>query len=71
MPAQQVRVALILALLDYLGKDKFEIDCDPGYEYLIVFAYSFSEKYDLAMNKNLYPSYDPKFRLPQPEVIPY
>lgn len=52
---------------DYRGKSKFDLDCDKGYDYVIINA--FVPEYDMAMDKNLYPTYDPKFRLPNPEIM--
>ena len=51
-------------LLDYRGQSAFEIDCEKGYEYIVVYAWVPSS--EIKMDKNLFPTYDPGFKLPEP-----
>jgi hypothetical protein len=54
-------------LCDYRGKDKFEVGCEKGYQYVVIYAYN--PQYEAAMDKNLYPTYDPNFKLPNPQIV--
>ena len=47
---------------------EFEIDCEKGFEYVVIYAWYIEN--DLAMDKNLFPTHKTQFKLPNPKLIP-
>jgi hypothetical protein len=44
------------------GLKKFDFDCEKGYRYVVLYAYI--PEAEIAMDKCLFPKYNPNFQIP-------